>query len=309
MYSKSLERHLYTTTGGDTDFTNVTSLRGVFITSVLAEDKSVQSVVSFDQGGEWVPLRKPENSKCDATAKDPDKCSLHIHAAYSIAMKLNVPMLPLTEPNAVGLILAHGSVGDAISVMRPDVYVSDDGGYTWIKALNGAHHYAILDSGGLLVAVEYSSSPINKIKFSTDEGQCWRVYNFTKEPIYFTGLASEPGARSMNVSVWGYKTLSSARTGSPLPLTSGNFSPETVMTRTMCRGWPTLMTSVTPAMVACWATKRSSCVSGRTLFAGTDEITRLTHSQRHVCAPWMTSCVTLDTTVKRTALSVWSSRT
>lgn len=37
VYSKSLERHLYTTTGGETDFTNVTSLRGVFITSVLAE--------------------------------------------------------------------------------------------------------------------------------------------------------------------------------------------------------------------------------------------------------------------------------
>lgn len=36
-------------------------------------DNSVQSVVSFDQGGEWVPLRKPANSKCDATAKDPDK--------------------------------------------------------------------------------------------------------------------------------------------------------------------------------------------------------------------------------------------
>lgn len=33
----------------------------------------MQSVVSFDQGGEWVPLQKPANSKCDATAKDPDK--------------------------------------------------------------------------------------------------------------------------------------------------------------------------------------------------------------------------------------------
>lgn len=206
VYSKSLERHLYTTTGGDTDFTNVTSLRGVFITSVLAKDSSVQTVVSFDQGGEWVPLRKPDNSKCDATAKDPEKCSLHIHAAYSTAMRLNVPMLPLSEPNAVGLILAHGSVGDAISVMRPDVYVSDDGGYTWLKALNGPHHYAILDSGGLLVAVEHSpTQPVNQIKFSTDEGQCWGVYNFTSEPIYFTGLASEPGARSMNVSIWGYR--------------------------------------------------------------------------------------------------------
>ncbi|XP_074500645.1 sortilin 1b [Sebastes fasciatus] len=205
VYSKSLERHLYTTTGGDTDFTNVTSLRGVFITSMLAKDNSVQSVVSFDQGGEWVPLRKPANTKCDATAKDPDKCSLHIHASYSIAMRLIVPMLPLSEPNAVGLILAHGSVGDSISVLKPDVYVSDDGGYTWMKALKGPHHYAILDSGGLLVAVEQTpNKPINQIKFSTDEGQCWGVYNFTKDPIFFTGLASEPGARSMNVSIWGY---------------------------------------------------------------------------------------------------------
>lgn len=206
VYSKSLERHLYTTTGGETDFTNATSLRGVFITSILAEDNSVQSVVSFDQGGEWVPLQKPVNSKCDATAKDPDKCSLHIHAAYSITTRLNVPMLPLTEQNAVGLILAHGSVGDAISVLRPNVYVSDDGGYTWMKALDGPHHYAILDSGGLLVAVEHTNQqPVNTVKFSTDEGQCWHSYNFTDDPIYFTGLASEPGARSMNVSIWGYR--------------------------------------------------------------------------------------------------------
>lgn len=58
-----------------------------------------------------------------------------------------------------------GSVGDAISVINPDVYVSDDGGYTWIKALDGPHHYAILDSGGLLVAVEHNpNQPISRIK-------------------------------------------------------------------------------------------------------------------------------------------------
>lgn len=42
-------------------------------------------------------------------------------------------------------------------------------------------------------------------RFSTDEGQCWHSYNFTDLPIYFTGLATEPGARSMNVSIWGYR--------------------------------------------------------------------------------------------------------
>lgn len=39
----------------------------------VVPDKSVQSVVSFDQGGEWVPLRKPADSKCVATAEDPHK--------------------------------------------------------------------------------------------------------------------------------------------------------------------------------------------------------------------------------------------
>lgn len=41
-------------------------------------------------------------------------------------------------------------------------------------------------------------------RFSTDEGQCWQTYVFSREPIYFTGLASEPGARSMNISIWGF---------------------------------------------------------------------------------------------------------
>ena len=43
VYSKSLDRHLYTTTGGETDFTNVTSLRGVYMTSVLSEGEARHS--------------------------------------------------------------------------------------------------------------------------------------------------------------------------------------------------------------------------------------------------------------------------
>uniref|UniRef100_A0AAY4CY45 VPS10 domain-containing protein n=1 Tax=Denticeps clupeoides TaxID=299321 RepID=A0AAY4CY45_9TELE len=208
LFSKSLERHLYTTNAGDTDFTNVTSLRGVYMTSVLDEDGSVQTVVTFDQGARWQPLRKPWNSVCDSTAANPHMCSLHIHASYSISIKMNVPMPPHSEHNAVGLILAHGSVGDVGSLTSPDVYVSDDGGYTWLRALNGPHHYAILDSGGLLVAVEHVPHPVSQIKFSTDEGQCWHMFNFTDQPIFFTGLAAEPGARSMNVSLWGYRDFS-----------------------------------------------------------------------------------------------------
>ncbi|KAE8623498.1 hypothetical protein XENTR_v10005631 [Xenopus tropicalis] len=205
LYSKSLERHLYTTTGGETDFTNVTSLHGVFITSVLSEDNSIHSVITFDQGGEWSPLRKPENAQCDSTAKDKEQCSLHIHAQYSISQRLPVPMPPLSEPNAVGIVIAHGSVGDAVSVSRPGVYLSDDGGYSWSRVLDGPHHYAILDSGGLIVAVEQNDDSVNTVKFSIDEGQCWFYYKFTNDSFIFTGLASEPGALSLNVTIWGYQ--------------------------------------------------------------------------------------------------------
>eukprot|EP00064_Thunnus_orientalis_P004242 superscaffoldBa00000380_g4253 len=207
VFSKSLERHLYTTTGSDTDFTAVSSLRGVYMTSILTEDGAVETVITFDQGAKWQTLRRPQNSHCDTetSTNRPNRCRLHIHASYSTTMKMNVPMLPLSQPSAVGLILAHGSIGDAESSLSPDVYVSDDGGYSWLLALRGPHHYAIMDSGGLLVAVEHTNSPVNQIKFSTDEGQCWHTYNFTSDPFHFSGMDSEPGSRSMNVSLWGYR--------------------------------------------------------------------------------------------------------
>ena len=42
------------------------------------------------------------------------------------------------------------------------------------------------------------------VKFSTDEGHCWISYNFTSEPIEFTGLLVEPGNRAMTAAIWGY---------------------------------------------------------------------------------------------------------
>uniref|UniRef100_A0A3P8UVN6 Sortilin 1a n=1 Tax=Cynoglossus semilaevis TaxID=244447 RepID=A0A3P8UVN6_CYNSE len=207
VFSKSLERNIYTTTGGDTDFTTVKSLRGVYMTTVLTEDGTMETMITFDQGGRWQTLHGPKNSHCDSgtSTNRPITCRLHIHASYSTTLKMNVPSLPYSQPNAVGLILAHGSVGDGESALSPNVYVSDDGGYSWFLALTGPHHYEILDSGALLLAVEHTNSPVNQIKFSTNEGQCWNIYNFTNDPLYFGAIVSEPGFRSMNVSLWGYR--------------------------------------------------------------------------------------------------------
>uniref|UniRef100_A0A672J777 Sortilin-like n=1 Tax=Salarias fasciatus TaxID=181472 RepID=A0A672J777_SALFA len=202
LFSKSLERHLF---DGQrkSDFTNITSLRGVYLTNKLDLDGRIRSVISFNRGGTWRQLNKPENVNCEDQVK---KCNLHIHGEHSRNNRL-VPMLALSEPTAVGLVIAHGTVGDSLSSSQhPDVFVSSDGGYNWRGTLRGPHHYSILDSGGLIVAVEVQRDrQVKTIKFSTDEGQCWKSYNFTEQPFFFAGLASEPGTKAMNVSVWGFR--------------------------------------------------------------------------------------------------------
>ncbi|KAM8907809.1 sortilin [Spinachia spinachia] len=202
LFSKSLERHLF---DGQrkSDFTNITSLRGVYLTNKLDTDGRIRSVISFNRGGTWRPLNKPENVECGEQVKN---CKLHIHGEHSRNIRI-VPMLALSEPRAVGLVIAHGTVGDSLSASQhPDVFVSSDGGYNWRGTLRGPHHYSILDSGGLIVAVEVQrEGQVKTIKFSTDEGQCWKSYNFTAQPFFFAGLASEPGTKAMNVSVWGFR--------------------------------------------------------------------------------------------------------
>ncbi|XP_026799218.3 sortilin isoform X1 [Pangasianodon hypophthalmus] len=201
LYSKSLERHLFGSQR-KSDFTNVTSLRGVYLTNVFEEDGRICTVITFNNGGKWRPVKKPKNVECEGSVK---RCNLHIHGEHSHYSGIS-PMLPLSDPSAVGLIIAHGSVGDSISASKPDVFVSSDGGYNWICALRGPHHYSILDSGGLIVAVEVRRDrQVNAIKFSTDEGQCWKTYNFTEHPIFFAGLTSEPGTKTLNISVFGYR--------------------------------------------------------------------------------------------------------
>ncbi|XP_077566227.1 sortilin isoform X1 [Stigmatopora nigra] len=203
LFSKSLERHLF---DGQrkSDFRNITSLRGVYLTNKLDKDGRIRSVISFNRGGTWHQISKPHNVECGKEVKN--QCNLHIHGEHS-RMNRIIPMLLLSEPTAVGLVIAHGTVGDCLaSWQNPDVFVSSDGGYNWMGTLKGPHHYSILDSGGLVVAVEAQrEGQVTTIKFSSDEGHCWKSYKFTEQPFFFAGLASEPGTKAMSVSVWGFR--------------------------------------------------------------------------------------------------------
>lgn len=177
-------------------------------------------------------------------------------------MKMNVPMLPLSQPNAVGLILAHGktTTKKQISFCHQKIGSHDSGlclqevletqnrfsplmcmclttaatpgcwpsrapiitlywtpeGCWWLwntpaplsissSQFNLEWWFFDLFSDHHQVPKPLSVSSLPPSRFSTDEGQCWQTYNFTSEPFHFSSMDSEPGSRSMNVSLWGYR--------------------------------------------------------------------------------------------------------
>ena len=97
-----------------------------------------------------------------------------------------MPDVPYSSETAPGLVIGHGNVGDGLNTDAPDLYVSSDGGYSWNRGLTGPHRSAIGDSGSVLWAVEHGET-VDTLKFSFDEGLCWRTYKFVDKPITITG--------------------------------------------------------------------------------------------------------------------------
>lgn len=97
-----------------------------------------------------------------------------------------------------------GTVGDSLSSSQhPDVFVSTDGGYNWRGTLRGPHHYSILDSGGLVVAVEaHHEGQVKTIKYCTDMFAGIISQLILGDPVVILWLMSPlPGFPQMKASV------------------------------------------------------------------------------------------------------------
>lgn len=96
----------------------------------VVADGRIRSVISFNRGGTWRQLNKPDNvdcgdvqnvrlrehrqtpwcvMSCHSLFVFSQQCHLHIHGEHSRNNRI-IPMLPLSEPTAVGLVIAHGKV-------------------------------------------------------------------------------------------------------------------------------------------------------------------------------------------------------
>ncbi|KAL1965296.1 hypothetical protein VTN77DRAFT_5898 [Rasamsonia byssochlamydoides] len=149
---------------GLVDFEKIANVQGIVLVNVVdnwqaveetGADKKVVSRISFDDGRTWQPLK----------VKDKD---LHLH---SVTAFKNVGRV-FSSP-APGLVMGVGNTGDYLKDYNDgDLYVSDDAGVTWRKALDKPHKYEFGNQGGVIMAVP-DHGKANKIQYSINHGKDW----------------------------------------------------------------------------------------------------------------------------------------
>ena len=167
-FSENIE-HTNRNRRGHVDFEKITGIQGIFLVNTVdnweevekkaSADKKVVSKITFDDG------RTFESVTADGK-------KIHLHSVTELSNVGRVFSSP-----APGLVMAVGNRGDHLKDYWEDgkLYVSDDAGKTWTKALDGPHKYEFGDQGSILVAVRDSKkSDISEISYSLDHGLTWK---------------------------------------------------------------------------------------------------------------------------------------
>lgn len=155
---------------GNVDFEKIAGIQGIFLVNKVdnwedvAKDatakKKIVSRITFDDGRTFEPIETSDGKE------------IHVHSVTELS---NVGRV--FSSAAPGLVMAIGNTGDQLKdYWDGNLYVSDDAGKTWSKALDGPHKYEFGDQGSILVAVRDSKdADISEIRYSLDHGVEWKT--------------------------------------------------------------------------------------------------------------------------------------
>lgn len=149
---------------GYVDFEKVSNIQGIVMVNVVdnAGDtnplaiKKIKSQISFDDGRTFEDLK----------VKDKDE-KLHLFSVTNLHNSGRVFSSP-----APGIVMGVGNTGKYLSTKytEGDLWVSDDAGLTWERALEEAHKYEFGGQGAVLVAVN-DEGETDKVMYSLKHGR------------------------------------------------------------------------------------------------------------------------------------------
>ncbi|PQE11556.1 vacuolar sorting targeting PEP1 protein [Rutstroemia sp. NJR-2017a WRK4] len=171
FFTRNIE-HTNRNMDGTVDFEKIAGIQGIVMVNVVdnweevetkaRSKKDVKSQISFDDGRTWQALRVKKDD-------------LHLHSITDISNFGRVFSSP-----APGLIMGNGNTGKFLEPYdKANLYVSDDAGVTWHKALDGSHKYEFGDQGSILVAVHDGHT--DEVKYSLNHGKDWESVKLEKK--------------------------------------------------------------------------------------------------------------------------------
>ncbi|KAF5021840.1 hypothetical protein F66182_6133 [Fusarium sp. NRRL 66182] len=151
---------------GHVDFEKISGIQGIFLVNTVEngkevdtknDEKVVVTQITFDDGRTFEPVKAGEDR-------------IHLHSMTDID---NIGRI-FSSP-APGLVMGNGNTGKSLGkFVDSNLYVSDNAGVTWKKALDGPHKYEFGDTGGILVAARDSlKEDVDKVSYSLDYGENW----------------------------------------------------------------------------------------------------------------------------------------
>ena len=189
-------------------FYQVQSIRGVYIASVPISPNSrkVKTLITYNAGAEWIRI------PYDNCSSQQTNCNLHIYVTN--VLKMNVEEVQSLS-TANGLILGYGVTGEYLDLgdsTQLQLFISNDGGYTWKKSLSSEYQVLIGNYGNLLVGIRHNGMsdtgclPVSTVLIAREQGECWTTVHLPNNTIgdfKYCGVNMEPGASSMKAFFWG----------------------------------------------------------------------------------------------------------
>ena len=172
-FTRNIE-HTNRALNGFVDFEKISGIQGIVLVNTVSNwkkvektslsDKEVQSSISFDDGRTFQDLKAGDKR-------------LHLHSVSDLSNTGRVFSSP-----APGIVMGVGNTGDHLKDYEDgDLYVSDDAGVTWRKALDKPHKYEFGDQGSVLVAV--GEGKIKEIQYSINHGRDWKKVELEDEVV------------------------------------------------------------------------------------------------------------------------------
>ncbi|KAH8885156.1 vacuolar protein sorting [Thozetella sp. PMI_491] len=181
-FTRNIE-HTNRSPRGHVDFEKISGIQGIFMVNKVDNWKEVEkeanvpkeilSGITFDDGRTFQDVKVGDDR-------------LHLHSVTD----LNNVGRVFSSP-APGLVLGNGNTGKFLKgYWDSSLFVSDNAGMTWSKALDGPHKYEFGDQGSILVAVKDSEKyDVSEIRYSLNHGKDWQTEalpDVKMRPAYLT---------------------------------------------------------------------------------------------------------------------------